>query len=199
MAIRCKVLLGKRGEADRRIRQGIPFYAVLRSPFGGRFILFLLQKNKRRLRMRKTLKSAVACLLLLAAVFSLAGCDLVDKLSGNTVDKAGRWADAIYRKDTELGNGSKTVLVEVKVDEKSVTFTINTDREFLGDALMDHKLLEGEDSAYGLYVKKVNGILADYDVDQTYWGLYKNGEYSLTGVDTTPISDGEHYELVCEG
>lgn len=149
--------------------------------------------------MRKTLKSAVACLLLLAAVFSLAGCDLIDKLSGNTVDKAGRWADAIYRKDTELGNGSKTVLVEVKVDEQSVTFTIKTDREFLGDALMDHKLLEGEDSAYGLYVKKVNGILADYDVDQTYWGLYKNGEYSLTGVDTTPISDGEHYELVCEG
>ena len=44
--------------------------------------------------------------------------------------------------------------------------------------------------------KKVNGILADYDVDKTYWGLYKNGEYLMTGVDTTEIADGEHYELV---
>ena len=48
---------------------------------------------------------------------------------------------------------------------------------------------------YGLYVKFVNGIEADYDNDQTYWALYKSGEYMLTGVDTTVISDGEHYEL----
>ena len=149
--------------------------------------------------MKKLFKSAVACLLLLAAVMSLAGCELIDKLAGNTVDKAGRWEDAIYRKDTELGDGAKTVQVEVKVEEQFITFTIKTDREFLGDALMDHELLEGEESAYGLYVKKVNGILADYDVDGTYWALYKNGEYSLTGVDSTPIADGEHYELVCEG
>ena len=149
--------------------------------------------------MKRFTKSVVACLALVAIVFAFAGCELIDKLSGNTVDKAGRWEDAIYRKDVEFGNGSKTVKVEVKVEEQSVTFTIKTDREFLGEALMDHNLLEGESGAYGLYVKKVNGILADYDVDQTYWGLYKNGEYSLTGVDTTPIADGEHYELVCEG
>ena len=47
-----------------------------------------------------------------------------------------------------------------------------------------------------LYVKKVNGILADFDKDQTYWGFYQNGEYLLTGVDTTAIVGGEHFEIV---
>ena len=149
--------------------------------------------------MKKNIKSTVALLLLLAVTFTLAGCTVLDRLMGNTVEKAGRWEDAIYRKDTELGEGSKTVQVEVRVEDQFVTFTINTDREILGDALIDHGLVEGESGAYGLYVKRVNGILADYDVDATYWALYKNGEYLMTGVDTTPIADGEHYELVCEG
>ena len=43
--------------------------------------------------------------------------------------------------------------------------------------------------------KFVNGILADYDVDGTYWGLTKDGEYVMSGADTTYIADGEHYEL----
>ena len=150
--------------------------------------------------MKKTAKILTVALLLFTLMLSLASCELIDKhILGNTVDKAGRWEDAVYRKDTELGEGKKTVLVEVKVEDNSITFTLHTDKEMLGDALMEHNLLEGEASKYGLYVKKVNGMTADYDVDKTYWALYKNGEYLLTGVDTTPIADGEHYELVCEG
>lgn len=150
--------------------------------------------------MKKTAKILTVALLLFTLMLSLAGCELIDKhILGNTVDKAGRWEDAVYRKDTELGEGKKTVLVEVKVEDNSITFTLHTDKDMLGDALMEHNLLEGEEGAFGLYVKKVNGITADYDVDKTYWALYKNGEYSMTGVDTTPIADGEHYELVCEG
>ena len=108
------------------------------------------------------------------------------------------YASAAYLEDTTLGEGKTTVKVEVKAGEHSVTFTIRTDRTILGDALTDHNLIEGENGAYGLYVKKVNGITADYDVDQSYWGFYKNGEYMMTGVDTTTIADGEHYELVYE-
>ena len=108
------------------------------------------------------------------------------------------WESATYLEDTTLGEGKTTVSVEVKAGEHSITFTIRTDRTILGDALTDHNLIEGENGAYGLYVKKVNGITADYDVDQSYWGFYKNGEYLMTGVDTTTIADGEHYELVYE-
>ncbi len=108
------------------------------------------------------------------------------------------WLDAIYTEDTELGEGAKTVTVDLRVEEHSITFTVHTDAETLGEALLENNLIEGEDSQYGLYIKKVNGILADYDRDGSYWGFYQNGEYMMTGVDFTPISGGEHFELVYE-
>ena len=139
--------------------------------------------------MKQTIKVSLCALCLFALALSLVSCF-------NTVDKVGAWESAIHRKDMELGEGSKTVMVEVKAEDSSITFTIHTDAKMLGDALSEHDLLEGEEGEFGLYVKKVNGILADYDIDKTYWGLYKNGEYLMTGVDTTEIADGEHNELV---
>ena len=107
-----------------------------------------------------------------------------------------RMQSAPYLKNAEFGKGATTVQVEVSAEEQSVTFTLHTDKTTLGDALLEHKLIAGEESAYGLYVKVVNGMTADYDVDQSYWAFYKDGEYMMTGVDGTEISDGEHYELV---
>ncbi len=106
------------------------------------------------------------------------------------------WADAVYTEDKTFGEGAKSVDVEVKAADKSITFTLKTDKENLADALLEHKLVEGEDGPYGLYIKKVNGILADYDVNKAYWGLNKNGEMLMTGASDTKIADGEHYELV---
>ena len=106
------------------------------------------------------------------------------------------WENAIYTEDTVLGEGAKTVKVKVEAGEKSVVFTVKTDEAILGDALVAHGLIEGEEGQYGLYIKKVNGITADYDIDGHYWGFYKNGEYVMTGIDMTEFSDGEGYELV---
>ena len=139
--------------------------------------------------MKKTVQSILSLILSIVVVLCLASC-------GNTVDKAGLWENATYLKDKEFGKGAITVEVEVKVEDQSVTFTINTDKTTLGDALLEHGLIAGEESQYGLYVKVVNGITADYDVDQSYWAFYKNGEYMMTGVDSTTIANGEHYELV---
>ena len=66
----------------------------------------------------------------------------------------------------------------------------------MGDALVEHKLIEGEESQYGLMVLKVNGMTADYDIDQTYWAFYQNGEYMMSGVDSTAIVCGEYFEIV---
>ncbi len=115
---------------------------------------------------------------------------------GNTEKSEGLWENAVYLEDTSFGNGQKAVAVEVKAGEKSITFTIYTDAKFLGEALFAHELIDGEMGQFGMYIKSVNGITADYDVDQSYWGFFKNGEYMMTGVDATPIADGEHYELV---
>ncbi len=105
------------------------------------------------------------------------------------------WKDAKYTQDTTFGERGKSVVVEVVVLENSVNFTIHTDADTLGEALVSHNLIEGEDGEFGLYIKKVNGILADYDIDGSYWAFTKNGEYMLSGVDTTEIVNGEHYEL----
>lgn len=138
--------------------------------------------------MKKMLRISLPLVLVIAIAVSLVSCF-------NTVDNTGVWENATHRRDREFGRGEKTVQVEVKAGEESVTFTIHTDEKILGDALKAHSLIEGEEGDFGLYIKKVNGILADYDVDRTYWAVYKDGEYMLVGVDSIEIADGEHYEL----
>ena len=137
--------------------------------------------------MKKTMKLVVMTLICLMMA-AMTGCG---KEEANDL-----WADAIYTEDTEFGEGAVKVQVEVGIEEKKVTFTFNTDKEILGDILLEHEIIEGEDSQYGMYIKSVNGVTADYDKDQAYWAVYKDGEYLMSGVDSTEISDGEHYELV---
>ena len=106
------------------------------------------------------------------------------------------WENAIYLEDTELGDGAKTFALEVKAGEKTVTFTVHTDEDNVGAALLKNKIIEGEDGPYGFYIKKVNGITADFDIDQSYWAFYVGGEYATAGVDQTEIKEGTTYGLV---
>lgn len=106
------------------------------------------------------------------------------------------WDSAVHKSDTEFGTGSKTITAEVRVMEKAVTFTINTDKDTLGEALTEHKLVSGEEGEYGMYVKVVNGIEADYDKTKSYWAFNKNGESLMTGIDAEKISNGDSYEII---
>ncbi len=133
-------------------------------------------------------KASITIVLCLATLLCLFGC--------NKVDATGVWENATYLSDKEFGKGATTIQVEVKAGDQSITFTVNTDQKMLGDALLDHGLIAGEESVYGLYVKKVNGMTADFDIDGSYWALYQNGEMLMSGVDTTEITNGAHYELV---
>ena len=141
--------------------------------------------------MKKIINSTVSVVLALMCILSLTAC-------GNTVEKTGLWESATYLKDTEFGKGEKTINVEVKAEEKTVTFTVNTDKETVGDALIEHNLIDGEDGDYGLYIKVVNGITADYDVDKSYWAFYIDGEYAMTGADVTPVTAGAEYTFAVE-
>lgn len=101
--------------------------------------------------------------------------------------------------ESESDVTSKTFTFQVvTVDGETTTFTVTTEKKTVGEALLDEKLIEGEEGPYGLYVKKVNGILADYDVDQTYWAFYVNGTYGTAGVDVTPVEDGATYAFKVE-
>ena len=86
----------------------------------------------------------------------------------------------------------------VDKDGNTETFEITTDKTTVGEALLDEGLIAGEDGQYGLYVTEVNGIVADYNVDGTYWAFYVDGEYASSGVDTTDITDGAVYSLKVE-
>lgn len=131
--------------------------------------------------MKKT--ALLSVLLIIATVFALVSCASADP-----------WDNAIYTENTTLGEGSITYYLEVIVEEHSVTFTMKTDKTNLGEALRESGIVEGEESSYGLYIKTVNGILADYDKDASFWGITKDGE-STFGADTITIDDGAHYEL----
>ena len=137
--------------------------------------------------MKKTINLLTAITVMLLAVALLASC-------GKPDDPA-IWDNATYKEDTVLGEGEKTLVVEVAVLENLVTFTINTNADTVGAALLEQDLIAGDVGAYGLYMKTVNGITVDYDVDQRYWAFYIDGEYAMTGVDLTEIEEGRIYRI----
>ena len=91
--------------------------------------------------------------------------------------------------------GDKTITVEViHGDGTQKDFTISTDAEFLRGALEQEGLVQGDESEYGLFVTAVDGETADSE-QQQWWCFTKGGEMLMTGVDDTPIADGEQYEI----
>lgn len=93
-----------------------------------------------------------------------------------------------------VGKGD-TVFDFMVVDKEGneTAFEVHTDKDNVGAALLDAGLIAGDSSAYGLYVKTVNGVTLDYDKDKMYWSFYINDAYAQTGVDSTPIKSGETY------
>ncbi len=96
------------------------------------------------------------------------------------------------RPDTTVGD--KTITVQIVYDNVDKTVAIQTDAEYLRGALDEKQLVAGDNTEYGLYIKTVDGRTAD-DSKQEWWGVTKGGEMVMSGVDTTPIADGEAYEL----
>ena len=139
--------------------------------------------------MKNTIKTTISTLLALMLCLCMVSC-------GNSAQNTDLWQSATYTEDAELGSGAKTLYVDVVAGEKTVTFTLKTDKETVGEALLEQKLISGEQGSYGMFIKTVNGIWADYDKTQSYWSFNKDGEYMQNGVDTEKFADGAHYELV---
>lgn len=90
--------------------------------------------------------------------------------------------------------GATITVTVVHKDGASKDFTVKTEKETLGEALTDEGLIAGEDSPYGLYVKTVDGETVD-DANQEWWCFTKGGESVNTGVDSTPVADGDAFEI----
>lgn len=94
--------------------------------------------------------------------------------------------------------GSKAIVIEVVDNEqKTVTYNVKTDAEYLRQAMEEAEGLEfsGAESEYGMMVDTVNGITADYNVNGAYWSFYVNGGYCNYGIDTQPVQDGDTFRI----
>ena len=103
------------------------------------------------------MKKAISLILAVMLTFSL-----IFVVSCNEPEVEGIWKNATYSENTELGQGSCTFTFEVAADGTSITLTVHTDKAVLGDALTELGLISGDMESFGLYVKYVNGMYADY-------------------------------------
>lgn len=153
-----------------------------------------------KMKCSKRVSSFILCMVLIVAMaLSTVGCN-GSKDSGAASGDAGAQAGAeVQREGGELGEGSKEFALTVTdKDGNETQFEIHTDKETVGEALQELNLIDGEEGEYGLFVKTVNGITADYDADGVYWAFYVNGEYATSGVDVTQITEGDSYALKVE-
>ena len=90
------------------------------------------------------------------------------------------------------------VFIVTDAEGKNTHFMIKTNKETVGEALIELGLISGEEGQYGLYVKTVNGITLDYDKDKMYWAFYEENTYANQGVDQTPITEGGVYTFKAE-
>ncbi len=83
-------------------------------------------------------------------------------------------------------------------DGERFEYTVRTDLDTVGDALCSLGLVDGEEGPFGLYVKSVCGVVADYDLDKTYWAFYTDGEMSMVGADAVKCTDVKSVEFRVE-
>lgn len=142
--------------------------------------------------MKKTMTKLLALALAVLMTLSLAACGKKDRGAADKVELP--VADGAV-----IGQGATAITVQVTgADGKTVTFTVNTDEETVGAALLGLGVIAGDNSEYGLYVKTVNGETADYDKDGAYWAFYINGEYASVGVDYAAPEAGATYGFQVE-
>lgn len=138
----------------------------------------------------------LSLLLALVLVFSLAACGSAgDVQTEPSTDPVSESAAANNQEESQVTGVSFSVVV-TDLDGTELSFDYTSDAQTVGEALLAEGLISGYDSEYGLYVTTVNDVTADWDTENSYWAFFINGEYAMTGVDSTPITEGDVYSFV---
>lgn len=143
------------------------------------------------------LRSFILILLIAALALSIVSCKVEDT-SGTTTTTTTTATGNTEGPDEKYEHTFTFEVYLKDATEPKTVQTIKTNKTTVGDALLEKGLIEGEDSQYGLYVKTVDGVYADYNETKTYWAFYINGEYAMTGVDSTNIENGAVYSFRIE-
>ena len=136
--------------------------------------------------IKKNFRSVLSLVLVAAMVLMFAGCGQIQ--GEETPDPSQNQQEVVEKEFT---------FEVTDLDGTKKEFQVKYDTETsVGEALVNENLISGEDGQYGLMVDTVNGQKYDYNENGAYWAFYVNGEYAMSGVDTTPIKDGEVYSFV---
>ena len=142
--------------------------------------------------MKKNLKKLTGILLLFSMVFALTACAPMGK---EMPDESGAVENGAV-----IGQGSKTFAMEVTDGEGKVTaFTVKSDADTVGAALLALGIIAGEDSQYGLTIITVDGEAAVWATDNAYWAIWIGEEMAMTGASETPVYDGSIFKLEYTG
>ena len=137
----------------------------------------------------------ISVMLIAAMALTMSGCGTVEETAATSEPTA---ASAVKAEPEKVGTGATQFTFVVDDGKEEKEFLVSTDKTTVGEALLELELIAGDESDYGLYVKTVNGVTADYDKDKSYWAFYIDGEYAQTGVDSTEIKAGATYTFKVE-
>jgi hypothetical protein len=163
---------------SRKNGRGTSFGATAICILGGNFM-----KNK------KILFGILAAVVLVALAAAMFGIWYVNRPAPDPVEppQTDAQGQVVY---------AKTITIEVvHSDNATKTFTYQTNEGFLGPVLYAEGLIKAEGVDEGMF-NIVDGEKADWNENKSYWSLYVGEEYAMTGVDTTPINDGDTFKLV---
>lgn len=132
--------------------------------------------------MKRIINTTAALVLVLVLLLAV-GC--------GKEQPTGLWANATYTEDATVGSGAKTVSVAITAEETTVTLTVKTDKETLGEALYELGLVNDAS-----FFDTLNGIKADWDANSAYWAFYVGNDYATAGIAETQIQGGESYKFV---
>ena len=121
------------------------------------------------------MRKIVSMLLVLLMLFALTACGAKEEAPAETVS-------------------FKVIVTDLEGNE--TTFEYTSSASNVGEVLVAEGLVVGHDADYGLYIDSVNGITADWDKDQSWWMLCKDGEMTSYGADDATIDGGERYSFV---
>lgn len=143
--------------------------------------------------------SFILCIVLIAAIALFTTACNDNKTNDTTTTTENAVSTTESPEVTVLGKGeTKFNFTVTDLEGNETAFEINTDKKTVGEALLELRLIAGDQGDYGLYVKTVNGTTLDYDKDGAYWAFYIDGEYATTGVDATDIVAGTSYAFKAE-
>ena len=152
---------------------------------------------------RKRISFIVSFLLLmLITVMALSGCD---NNGGSSSNEDIQGAGTLGTEDVggsmeifpQVGEGENSFLFEVVTDEDmSYFWVVHTNYSTVGEALLEHDLVRGEMSDFGLFVHEIKGIVADFNANGAFWAFYIDGDFAVTGVMETEIEADTIYAFV---